>query len=69
MADALNVFRDVLPANGSTMPYGAFIAAARAAGASDRNWLKAKHAGLIESLFDANGVHVVRRVIATPVVV
>ena len=51
---------NVVIANGGDMPFPAFVVASRAVGASPEFWLKAKHAGLLETriipaVSDANG--------------
>jgi hypothetical protein len=60
-AGFLDSLVNVLPATGAEMDFAAFVAAARAAGANPQFWLKAKHAGLIETRIDDQGRHMVRR--------
>ncbi len=61
MSDRLQIFVQVLPADGAAVPYAQFIEAARQAGANPRDWLKAKHQGLIVAGFNPDGQHIVRR--------
>lgn len=57
----------VLPENGDEITFEAFMSAARVAGARADLWLRAKHAKLLETRIDENGVLQARRVVAQPV--
>lgn len=61
MSDILQAFAALLPENGDAVPFEQFIQAVRTAGLPARDWLKAKHRGVIIAEFDANGQHVIRR--------
>lgn len=58
-AQILDKLVQVLQDNGGSMPFPAFVAAVRAAGGNPMFWLKAKHAGLLETEITVSGAHVV----------
>lgn len=57
---------EVLPENGDEITFDAWKVAARNNGARVDLWLRAKHANLLSTRLDENGVLHIRRVIAQP---
>lgn len=63
--EQLQQYASVLPETGD-MSFPDYIAALRAAGLRDQNWLKAKHAGVIVATLDENARVRISRPAAAP---